>query len=173
MNGRPAPSLCCANWSHPRPSRNWWPISTRCWIWKTRIAAGLVSVEDPDGPIRSPIILDLVVDLAAPVPRVAALRDISGLEVGVRLLQSRFTEFETPDSGDDPTGSAVEPLFDFPAPGEDDSIFFDSFETAFSRPDSGTDGLDPDGADPVEPTPDPDPAPGSPDRGPRGRWSPR
>jgi len=148
-------------------------ISTRCWIWKTRIAAGLVSVEDPDGPIRSPIMLDLVVDLAAPKPRVAALRDISGLEVGVRLLESRFTGFETPEPRDEPTGSAVEPLFDFPAPGEDESIFFDSFETAFSRPDPGSGRFETDPPEPEEPSSEPAAAPGSPDRGPRGRWSPR
>lgn len=155
-------------------------ISTRCWVWKTRIAAGLVSVDDPDGPIRSPVILDLVIDLAAPVPRIAALRDISGLEVGVRLLQTRLDDPDPPGGATGSADTEAAPFFEFMAEGEDDDAFFDSFETAFSGSDQGfsetespfedrdateSESGDPDAGDPS--------GGASPAGGPRGRWSPR
>lgn len=67
-------------------------LSTRTWIWGLRIVVGVVSIEDPEAPLENPITIDLVVDLAAPRARLAAIRDISALETGVRLLEERLIE---------------------------------------------------------------------------------
>ena len=78
-----------------------------------------------------------MVDLAAPVPRIAALRDISGLEVGVRLLQTRLDDSDPPRGATASADTEAAPLFEFMAQGEDEDAFFDSFETAFSGSDQG------------------------------------
>lgn len=152
-------------------------LTNRCWIWRVRIAAGTVPVDEPDGAIETPVILDLTVDLAAPRPRLAALRDISGLEVGVRLLEGRgdpgegspaMPGSEADGSSEEPFGSGLfddlEPLFD-DAPLFDDESFFTERESVFA-----TDGPDPDEAGTgVERPPS---GPGDPDERPGGRWSP-
>jgi hypothetical protein len=160
-------------------------VSTRCWVWSVRLAAGTVSTEDPDGPIRSPVIIDLVVDLAAPVPRIAALRDISGLEVGVRLYEQRAGDIEGTKSPDDAGPAGLDPGEIVPADGflGGESGFIDDFESAFddesgfSDPTSAFDGesgfsdresvFDGPESDPVSPT-----GPVTPPAGPTGRWSP-
>ena len=60
-------------------------ITTRCWTWRVRIAAGTVAVDDPDGPLRNPIVMEAVIDLSAPDARVAYLRDVSQLEAAAMI----------------------------------------------------------------------------------------
>ena len=165
-------------------------VTTRCWTWRVRMAAGTVSVEDPEGPMRSPVILDLVVDLAAPVPRIAALRDISGLEVGVRLYE-RQESMEIGDPLSEGRTDALDRDSIGSTEGMEDGLFdregfMDSFESAFSDRESAFDDESVfDDRDPFfddestfsdgdEGSDDPEPgAPSGTGRGPTGRWSPR
>jgi DNA uptake protein ComE-like DNA-binding protein len=55
-------------------------ITTRCWTYRLRIAAGEVSADDLDGAMTSHRIHELVIDLAGPQPRIAYLRDVTLLE---------------------------------------------------------------------------------------------
>lgn len=52
-------------------------ITTRSWTYRLRAAVGDVSADDPDGPISEPLVYELVIDLSAPQPRLAMLRDIT------------------------------------------------------------------------------------------------
>jgi DNA uptake protein ComE-like DNA-binding protein len=52
-------------------------ITTRCWTWRLRLAAGEVDAEDVEAPLVNPIVYEVVIDLSAPRPRVAFLRDIT------------------------------------------------------------------------------------------------
>ena len=136
--------------------------------------------------MRNPVIFDLVVDLAAPVPRIASLRDVTGFEVGVRLLGARYEEL---DSGnfERPEASSEEDLDEdqlFPSGDSafDESSFLDDFESAFEQPsplgdfESAFDRDEPSSEETTE-------GPGSAQAdgtasssggaGPRGRWSPR
>jgi DNA uptake protein ComE-like DNA-binding protein len=54
-------------------------ITTRCWTWRLRVAAGEVDAEAPEAPLVNPIVYEVVIDLSAPRPRVAFLRDITFL----------------------------------------------------------------------------------------------
>ena len=168
-------------------------VTTRCWTWRVRMAAGTVSVEDPDGPLRSPVILDLVVDLAAPVPRIASLRDISSLEIGVRLHEGRASAgfddpareagidavdgipFGGPETGDGLFGregfvGSFESVFDDRESVFDDESAFDDRESFFDDesvfPEEGAGSDDPG----LEETSGIGDDPGG---GPTGRWSPR
>ena len=157
------------------------------------MAAGTVSVEDPDGPLRSPVILDLVVDLAAPVPRIASLRDISSLEIGVRLHEGRASA-----GFDDPTREAGIDAVDgvpFGGPEAEDGLFgregfVGSFESVFYDRESVFDDesafddresfFDDESTFPEEGAGSDDPGleepsgiGDDPGGGPTGRWSPR
>jgi DNA uptake protein ComE-like DNA-binding protein len=55
-------------------------ITTRCWTYSLRIAAGEVNVDQPNGPLLNPQIQELVIDLSGPKPRIAYLRDITLLQ---------------------------------------------------------------------------------------------
>ena len=162
-------------------------ITTRCWIWQVRLAAGTVSTEDLEGPIQSPVVLDLVVDLAAPIPRMAALRDISGLELGARLLGDRTGSFESreesglADASDEESGSGSflndidafldQPGFmdEFDSAFDDSSVFDEGFESAFDPGEEDLEGTEEDAARSNGPSG----SGGSPGNRPRGRWSPR
>jgi DNA uptake protein ComE-like DNA-binding protein len=52
-------------------------ITTRCWTWRVRIAAGEVDADAPAGPIGNPQVQELVIDMCGPRPRVAYLRDVT------------------------------------------------------------------------------------------------
>ena len=148
------------------------------------MAAGTVTVEDPEGALRSPVILDLVIDLAAPFPRIAAMRDISGLEVGVRILErSGTTDVPGADrmGGDDrevPVRFADgEASFDRPGLMEDFESVFDD-ESGFTGGSGFTvreSVFGGEGAFDDDPPPGDEPSPDGPARrsGPTGRWSPR
>lgn len=60
-------------------------ITTRCLVYRVRIAAGEVNADEPDGPMSSPVILEAVIDLTAPTPRVAYVRDISVLQAAAQI----------------------------------------------------------------------------------------
>jgi DNA uptake protein ComE-like DNA-binding protein len=55
-------------------------ITTRCWSYRVRIAAGEVRVEDLDGAMSNQRIHELVIDLAGSKPRIAYLRDVTLLQ---------------------------------------------------------------------------------------------
>lgn len=55
-------------------------ITTRCWTWRVRIAAGEVSVDAPEQPMAARLVYEAVIDLSTPKPRVAYLRDITLLQ---------------------------------------------------------------------------------------------
>lgn len=55
-------------------------ITTRCWTYRLRLAAGEVDPDDPSGSLTNPVIYEVVIDLSAPRPRVAYLRDITLLQ---------------------------------------------------------------------------------------------
>ena len=154
-------------------------VTNRTWIWQLRLAAGTVSVEEPDGPIESPVISDLPIDLAAPRPRIAALRDISGLEVGVRLLESRGELPEELEAATSPEPSeAAASSFESANPFLVDGGFFDSLESPF---DERNPVFDADGPPSMteEEAPVREPGGDSASNGgtavtlPGGRWSPR
>ncbi|MDG2029598.1 MAG: hypothetical protein P8J45_01200 [Phycisphaerales bacterium] len=149
-------------------------VTTRTWIWRLRLAAGTVSVDDPDGPIFSPVIFEVTVDLAAPSPRIAELRDISGLEIGLRLYETRMDSIDDPlpagpedagvESNPDDMFLEGEPLF-----GELDLLadFESDFQdSAFDDEDLPADGGEKPAENPVE-------GGGSQPSLPSGRWSPR
>lgn len=52
-------------------------ITTRCWTYRIRLAAGEVSADAPDGPLTNPLVQEMVIDLAGPRPRIGYLRDIT------------------------------------------------------------------------------------------------
>jgi DNA uptake protein ComE-like DNA-binding protein len=60
-------------------------ITTRCWTYRLRLAAGEVDPDEPDGPLTNPVIYEVVIDLSAPRPRVAYLRDITLLQTTATL----------------------------------------------------------------------------------------
>lgn len=52
-------------------------VTTRCFTWRVRLAAGSVDAVDPEGPLRDPVVYEVVIDLASPRARVAYLRDVT------------------------------------------------------------------------------------------------
>ncbi|MCZ6444888.1 MAG: helix-hairpin-helix domain-containing protein [Planctomycetota bacterium] len=55
-------------------------ITTRSWTYRVRLAAGEVGADSPDDPPAGAVIYEAVIDLSAPRPRVAFLRDITLLQ---------------------------------------------------------------------------------------------
>lgn len=103
-------------------------ITNRSCSYRMRLAAGEVSEEEPDGPLRSPVIYEVVFDLGGASPRVAYLRDITLLPTMLTIasraehevdgLQSRFDkyalsdeieawdrQFNEPEASDEPAGA--------------------------------------------------------------------
>jgi DNA uptake protein ComE-like DNA-binding protein len=76
-------------------------ITTRCWTYGVRLAAGTVTGGDPSGPIERPVIIDAVIDLAGDTPRIAYLREVTHLQVAAMLALSAPPE----ESDDDPQDS--------------------------------------------------------------------
>ena len=60
-------------------------ITTRCWTYRLRLAAGEVDPDDSSGPLTNRVIYEVVIDLSAPRPRVAYLRDITLLQTTAML----------------------------------------------------------------------------------------
>ncbi len=63
-------------------------ITVRSWIYRVRLAAGEVDVEEPDGELSRPVIWEAVIDLAAPSARVAYLRDVTLLETAAIIASN-------------------------------------------------------------------------------------
>jgi len=66
-------------------------ITTRCWTYRMRIVAGELMAHDDDeenARLESPVIYEVVIDLADPRPRVAYLRDVSLLTTATALAVS-------------------------------------------------------------------------------------
>lgn len=62
-------------------------ITTRSFTWRVRVAAGRrVAGADDDAPLRDVTVLEAVIDLGAPEPRIAELRDVSDLQLAAELL---------------------------------------------------------------------------------------
>lgn len=61
-------------------------ITSRCWTYRLRLAAGYVDVDDAEGPLDNPVVFDVVIDLVDPQARIAYLRDITMLNVTARLV---------------------------------------------------------------------------------------
>ncbi|MCI0630809.1 MAG: helix-hairpin-helix domain-containing protein [Phycisphaerales bacterium] len=70
-------------------------ITTRCWTYRVRVAAGEVDAEYPDGAMAYPVIYEAVIDMAAPKARVAYLREITLLQDAVMVAQGAMAEQAT------------------------------------------------------------------------------
>jgi DNA uptake protein ComE-like DNA-binding protein len=152
-------------------------ITTRTFTWRVRLAAGEVDAHDLEGPLRQPVIVEVVFDLAGQRPRVAYLRDIALMQTAA-LVASNATldgapeavragedaEPPEPAAGDDAPGAAPDPA----APGDgtpgDPALPGDADPS-----DAGDPAAPPPGAAPGSPSPPPAPAPGA-GRGRIGRW---
>lgn len=55
-------------------------ITTRCWIYRVRVAGGEVRADEPDQWLGHPMVYEAVIDLSGAQPRVVYLRDITVLE---------------------------------------------------------------------------------------------
>lgn len=75
-------------------------ITTRCWTYRIRLAAGLVDAAEPDGPLSDPVIYEAVIDLSAPKAQVAYLRDVTwlGLTASVALQSDTVAPEPEPES---------------------------------------------------------------------------
>jgi DNA uptake protein ComE-like DNA-binding protein len=62
-------------------------ITTRSWTYRIRITVGHVDAEEPDGPLQGAMICEAVIDLSAPKPRVAYLRDVTMLDLAARIAE--------------------------------------------------------------------------------------
>ena len=72
-------------------------ITVRSFVWRLRLACGTVEAEAPDGPIEDATVWEVVVDLGADRPRLAALREITQFDLAARLLAARLSVGE-PDA---------------------------------------------------------------------------
>ncbi len=61
-----------------------------------RLAAGEVKSEQSDGPLKNPIIYEIVIDLAAPQTRLAYIREITLLDTAVILANYASNQDEEP-----------------------------------------------------------------------------
>ncbi|MCH7545219.1 MAG: helix-hairpin-helix domain-containing protein [Planctomycetes bacterium] len=86
-------------------------ITTRCYTYRLWIAAGEVDADDEDGPLKHPLICEIVIDLAASTPRVAYLRDVTMLQIAALLAADLSPDLspEAPLRRDDPEEAGDEP----------------------------------------------------------------
>ena len=83
-------------------------ITTRCWTYRLRLAAGELDSDEPDGPLRSAVIYEAVIDLSAPRPRVAYLRNITLLQTTATLAANAGSvALDDPLDGEQPFGDEV------------------------------------------------------------------
>lgn len=113
-------------------------LTVRCFTWRMRIAVGRRSTDaEADEPLRDVTVLEAVVDLAAPQPRLAELRDVTHLELAARLVLAGLEAegFAVSDDGwpGDPgspggpggDGGLGDSADDLPVPDFDDPFDFD------------------------------------------------
>lgn len=65
--------------------------TTRSFLWRVRVAATIARGRD-DAALRPPVVLEAVVDCSGARPRIALLRDLSGLETVARMLAAAERE---------------------------------------------------------------------------------
>jgi DNA uptake protein ComE-like DNA-binding protein len=156
-------------------------ITTRCWTWRLRLAAGEVDAEDTEADLVDPVVYEVVIDLSAPRPRVAYLRDVTWMRATARIASAfdaeaeQDLEAEPADVGparpeatsadnaaeDDDLGQDAEPIADA---GDDDLDGMPALEQP-----AGPEPVSPDGAgDTAAAAPSP---PAAPDRARIGRWT--
>lgn len=69
-------------------------ITVRSFVWRVRLACGTVDAESPDGAIEDATVWEVVIDLGAARPRLAALREITQFDLAARLLAARLSADE-------------------------------------------------------------------------------
>ena len=153
-------------------------ITTRCWTWRLRVAAGEVAADDPAGVMTGRVVFDVVIDLSVPRPRVAYLREVTWLRTAA-LIASAAASDDRADLGpaEDLPAEADLALEDVVDAGESD--FGDGDEAfAFSGAPDGAPAApgQPPGDEPVSAGVDEDLASGdlstpSPPRTRIGRWT--
>lgn len=88
-------------------------ITTRCWMYRFRLAAGEVNAAEPDGELHGRVIYEVVIDLSSPTPRVAYLRDITTLQSTARMFAAAAvrsaSDFAKDESTNLATADEVEP----------------------------------------------------------------
>jgi DNA uptake protein ComE-like DNA-binding protein len=79
-------------------------ITTRSWTYRLRLAAGEVDADDPDAPLVGAMVYEIVVDLSAPRPRLAYLREMSWLRITALIAaNTQVTDnSDTPDTPETP-----------------------------------------------------------------------
>ena len=140
-------------------------ITNRTWLWKLRFAAGTVPSDDIDSALENPVLVELVVDLSGPRPRLASLRDIGRLELAARLLEriplAEAAPFETT--------SAEERPF---APGDDsEELEEDSLLDSLARFEEGLQPAEEVSFETSAPSAETPSEASSEEQRPRGRWS--
>ncbi|MHC4427067.1 MAG: hypothetical protein ACYS0D_00485 [Planctomycetota bacterium] len=157
-------------------------ITTRSWTWRLRLVAGEVDAQDPEAPLIDPVLYEVVIDLSAPRPRVAYLRDITWMRATAMIAAAIKVESE-PDlvaetAADLPAGT--EAAADDDTAAEDDLGPFDEplddmgdedlgAMPPFEQP-AGPEPVSPDGADDSAAVGPPS-QPAAPDRARIGRWT--
>ena len=99
-------------------------ITTRSWTYRLRLAAGEIDADDADSPLTGAVVYEIVVDLSAPRPRLAYLREITWLRSTALIAAHAAVEdagverAEPQDVAADPADPADTPFSDDPAFGE-------------------------------------------------------
>lgn len=104
-------------------------ITTRCWTYRVRLAAGEVIGEQLEGPLLHPIIVEAVIDLAGVRPRVAYWRDVTLLQA-VTQLSANVVSVEPETDERSPQSGTAEPV-------ESGSVVVDDFEAGSAEPQRG------------------------------------
>ncbi len=101
-------------------------LTTRCFTWRVRVAVGRRSASGgADERLRDVTVLEAVVDLTGPAPRLAELREVTHLELAARLVAAdevdaavfgeSAEEFDAADAADAADAFSA-PLVPLPAP---------------------------------------------------------
>jgi DNA uptake protein ComE-like DNA-binding protein len=106
-------------------------ITVRSWTFGIRMEAGEVEADDPQGRLRNPLVYDAVIDLSAPRPRIAYLRDATMLEIAAILAMD--------GGGNDDEGGRYEDAWD--RGGTDPEVPIQVEDENDLRPDDNDDGM--------------------------------
>ena len=79
-------------------------ITTRSWTYRLRLAAGEEDPDDPGAPLRHAVIYEAVIDLSAPRPRVAYLREMTLFDITVLVASNTAPDEDGFDEEVDPGG---------------------------------------------------------------------
>lgn len=64
-------------------------LTNRSWTYRIRFATGEVDADNPDQALHNPTIYEAVIDLAAPRPRIAYLRDVTMMRTAAMLVSTQ------------------------------------------------------------------------------------